>query len=153
MNRFGDLLAAWPWALASVAAALFAAAAGYLVGRRRDAADAADAAEAARGAPAAPAGPGADVRQVVEGVIAAHDLAAAADGAVRVQLERALHAAGVHRIAVAGGQPFDASRHHAVGTEPAAAGRPDRCVAREIRAGWQTRDRVVRPAEVIVWKQ
>jgi hypothetical protein len=142
----GAVAAAWPWALACVAVALLAAAVGYTVGSR------AGAAPGPGGVPP-PLAPGRlDVRALVQNLIAAHDLAAGA-GAVRAQLERALHAAGVHRIPVAGGAVFDPNRHHAVGTEPTVDVRADRCVAREIRAGWQMGDRVVRPAEVIVWKQ
>ena len=137
------------WPIQAAAAALIAvvaAAAGYLAGRRTP----------------APSGPGA----VVDGVITAYDLARGAD-AVRAQLERVLHAAGVDRIGVAGGAAFDPAVHHAVGTEQAAgpaaesavesgaesaAGpAPDRSVAREVRPGWRQGDRVVRPAEVIVW--
>jgi hypothetical protein len=143
VRNVGAALAAWPWVAASVAVVLAAAAAGYVAGRRTGAAT----------APAGPPAPGAaDVRGLVQGVIAAHDLAAGA-GAVQAQLERVLRSAGVHRIPVAGGAAFDAHRHHAVGTEPATGERTDRCVAREIRAGWQTGAQVVRPAEVIVWKR
>ncbi|MCA2216648.1 nucleotide exchange factor GrpE [Jidongwangia harbinensis] len=141
MRNVGAALAAWPWVAASVAVVLAAAAAGYVAGRRT----------AAPNGSAAPSAPGA-APALVRGVIAAHDLAAGAD-AVQAQLERVLSSAGVHRIPVAGGAAFDAPRHHAVGTEPATGERIDRCVAREIRAGWQTGAQVVRPAEVIVWKR
>lgn len=138
--------AAWPWALAVVVAALGAATAGYVVGRH-------DMRTANSTAPLAPVDVGgANIRRLVQDVITAHDLAAGAK-AVQAQLETTLETAGVRRISVADGVPFDANRHHAVGTEPAVKGRADRCVAREIRAGWQTGDQVVRPAEVIVWKR
>ncbi len=136
-------LSGWPWALAIAAVVLAAGIAGYAAGRRGGR-------RVGRSA-SAPAG-SADLRGLVQGVITAYDLAAGA-AAVQAQLERALEAARVHRIPVAGGTAFDANRHHAVGTEPAMRGGTDRCVAREIRAGWQTGEQVVRPAEVIVWKR
>jgi hypothetical protein len=142
----------WPWALVAVGAAGFTAAVGFLAGRHVGAGEERAWPVAAMGStpPPGDAGPDGGLDGVVDGVIAAYDLAAGSE-AVRAQLELALRAGGVQRIMAAPGSAFDPTRHHVVATEPVAAGGVDRCVAREIRPGWQIGARVVRPAEVVVW--
>ncbi|RIJ69881.1 nucleotide exchange factor GrpE, partial [Nakamurella silvestris] len=74
---------------------------------------------------------------LVSGMISAHDLAQGPTAtAVRRQLERTLHQAGVERIEVAVGEPFDVDLHSVAGTEPTADQALSRCVAREVRPGW-----------------
>jgi hypothetical protein len=130
----------WFWWVATAVAVVAAAGIGFLLGRL--------------GGPVVPAAPrpapGPAPESLLGGVIEAHDMAAGAD-AVQVRLEQALAGAGVRRMAVGDGTVFDPGLHHAVGTEQAADGGSDRRVAREVRPGWQMGDRVVRPAEVIVW--
>jgi molecular chaperone GrpE len=130
----------WHWWLMTVAATVMAVAAGFLLGRLA----VRDRTRTLR----APEGPAPDT--LLGGVIEAHDLSSGAD-AVQVRLEQALAAAGVHRMSVGDGTVFDPGLHHAVGTVPLVDGGTDRRVAREVRPGWQMGDRVVRPAEVIVW--
>jgi hypothetical protein len=136
----------WAAPLAAAFAAVCAAAVGgYLLGRRALPAIVRPAADVAAGSAAQP-----EPETLLDGVIAAHDLSAGAD-AVRVRLEQALGAAGVHRMVIEDGAVFDPGRHHAVGTAAAADDGTDRRVAREVRPGWQRGEHVVRPAEVIVW--
>jgi hypothetical protein len=155
-----------PWMAAAVAGALVVGAlAGFLFGRRRTRRAARQAArppaahqgnpapaahQAARPPAAPPAVDGDRVAAVVDGVIAAHDLAANST-AVRARLEQTLLVMGVHRVSAGAGTAFDPARHHVVATEPVAEGHLDRCVVREIRPGWFAGDRLVRPAEVVVW--
>ncbi len=47
------------------------------------------------------------------------------------------------------GQPFDPSRHEAVGQEPSTS-TPEGSVCRVARSGWLLHDRVIRPAAVFV---
>ena len=100
----------------------------------------------------------ATIDDLIAGLIAAHDLASAAgpegsEGgvAVVVQLERTLRGAGVDRLVVAEGDLFDPAFHLVAATEPAPRVGVDRCVAREVRAGWMSAAGVIRPAEVVVW--
>ncbi len=93
-----------------------------------------------------------DVEELIAGLIAAHDLASIpGSSAIQVQLERTLRTAGLTRIQVQEGQPFDPDEQMVAAIEPAMTEEQDRCVAREIRSGWKRRDQVVRPAEVAVW--
>ena len=62
--------------------------------------------------------------------------------------ESALHEAGAEPIEAVG-QPFDPTRHEAVGAEPSeevAAG----TVVREVRRGWRLPDGLLRPSQVVV---
>jgi len=89
---------------------------------------------------------------LVGGMISAHDLAQGPTAAaVRRQLERTLNEAGVERIEVHIGEPFDVDRHSVAGTEPAADPSMSRCVAREVRPGWVLGSRVLRAVDVVVW--
>lgn len=131
----------WSWLLVALGVALLTAAAGYAAGRTGG----------DRTAPPAPAPPGSVPAGLVDDVVAAHDLSAGSD-AIRVQLERALGAAGVQRMAVRVGAPFDPARHHVEATEPVVPGGMPMAVAREVRPGWTRGDQVLRPAGVVLWK-
>ncbi len=108
--------------------------------------------------PPASLDPAASVDDLVAGLIAAHDLASVSgpDGseggiAVQVQLERTLRSAGVDRMLVAVGDPFNPHFHQVAATEPAPEPGLNHRIAREVRAGWYSATGVLRPAEVIVW--
>jgi hypothetical protein len=140
------LTVGWSWLLVACAAAVLAAAAGWVAGRtggdRRP--------RPGRHGPAVTP-PGAVPGALIDDVIAAHDLSAGSD-AVRVQLERVLAAAGVQRMTVPNGAPFDPARHHVEATEAVVPGGVPMAVAREVRPGWTRGDQVIRPAGVVVWK-
>ena len=89
---------------------------------------------------------------LVGGMISAHDLAHGPTAeAVQLQLERTLHEAGVERIKVAVGDPFDVELHSVAGTERTADPSAVRRVAREVRPGWLSGGRVLRAVDVVVW--
>lgn len=69
---------------------------------------------------------------------------------VRKQLEDFLRTSGVENID-ATGQPFDPNFHEAVGQE-ASAEFPEGTVVRQLRRGFKLRDRLLRPASVVVSK-
>lgn len=93
-------------------------------------------------------------QDLVAGLVGAHDLAAG-NRAVRAHVEQVLRRAGVRRIPVAVGDPFDPDLHVAVALEPAGPGPQGAAreshVAREVRPGWADGTTTVRPAEVAVW--
>jgi hypothetical protein len=67
------------------------------------------------------------------------------------QLVDALAAAGVTQIEVAADEPFDASRHRAVGRAGTCDGAAENLVARTERPGYVDRGRRLRYPEVIVY--
>jgi molecular chaperone GrpE len=69
---------------------------------------------------------------------------------VRRRLEDFLRDHGVEPVP-AEGQTFDPSRHEAVGHEPHSE-IPEGAVVRQLRAGYTLRDRLLRPATVVVSK-
>jgi molecular chaperone GrpE (heat shock protein) len=87
---------------------------------------------------------------LVDGLIAAHDLATEVGATVvQAHVERVLGNAGIRRIDAGPARPFDAAVHLAISVERnAAATAPT--IGREVRPGWSRGDAVVRPAEVVV---
>ncbi|RIJ77772.1 nucleotide exchange factor GrpE, partial [Nakamurella silvestris] len=74
---------------------------------------------------------------LVSGLVSAHDLAQGpAAAAVQVQLERTLRLAGVERIHLTAGDPFDPDTQRAVSTESTPDAQLVGRVAREVRPGW-----------------
>ena len=66
-------------------------------------------------------------------------------------LARDLRSVGV-TVEAPDGEPFDAARHHAVGTEPAPDASRHLTIAETMRLGYTDRDAQVRPPEVIVYR-
>ena len=90
--------------------------------------------------------------ELVRGLIAAYDLAhGPAAGAVQQELARTLERVGVVPMTVQIGESLDIDRHSVAGTEPTTDPAWSRRVARTVRPGWCSGDRVLRPAEVLVW--
>lgn len=94
-----------------------------------------------------PAGPD---RDLVLGLIGAHDLATTHD-AVRVHVEQVLRRAGVRPVVVEPGAPFDPDTQAAVATEDPTDPATPGTVARTVRPGWRDDGMTYRPAEVAVW--
>jgi molecular chaperone GrpE len=80
--------------------------------------------------------------------LTADERAAADLRAVHDQIQTILDRQGVTRIGVVG-EPFDPSRHEAVGVYPTNE-MPDRAIVDIAQPGYAVGDRVVRPAQVIV---
>lgn len=66
------------------------------------------------------------------------------------QAERALAEAGV-RTVVPDGEPFDATVHHAVGTEPVPSDGRRNTVARTVRPGYADDERILVYPKVVVY--
>ena len=66
-------------------------------------------------------------------------------------LARDLGSVGV-TVEAPDGEPFDAARHHAVGTEPTPDASRHLTIAETMRLGYTDRDTQVRPPEVIVYR-
>lgn len=166
------LSSSWVLAVAAAALVALAAAVGYAAGRRGPTAGSAAPVPAAPSAPIAAEGAGADdgsdrlrgvadpapaprgCQDLVAGLVGAHDLAAG-NRAVCAHVEQVLRRAGVRRIPVAVGDPFDPDLHVAVAVEPPGPGPQGAAreahVAREVRPGWADGAATLRPAEVAVW--
>ncbi len=71
--------------------------------------------------------------------------------AVLEQMEGTLARQGLTRVG-APGEQFDPERHEAVDLRPTDE-QPDRTVVDVARSGWATRDRVLRPAQVVVARE
>ncbi|WP_392544427.1 nucleotide exchange factor GrpE [Oryzobacter telluris] len=93
-------------------------------------------------------------RDLVLGLIGAHDLAMTHD-AVRIHVEQVLRRAGVQQVVAEPGEPFDPDTQSAVTTEPVSAatsaGAAPGLVAHTVRPGWRTASVMYRPTEVAVW--
>jgi molecular chaperone GrpE len=69
--------------------------------------------------------------------------------AIDRKLRQLLESEGVSPIATAPGTPFDPREHEAVASVPG-TGQPDGSIVGELRRGYRLRDRVLRPALVVV---
>lgn len=93
------------------------------------------------------AGLGAERATLIDAVI--HALDRTTSEAVRSRLLAALHEVGVEAVGEAG-ELFDATRHEAVGTEPAGDSAEPGTVASVDRCGFTDRGVLLRPAQVVV---
>ena len=104
----------------------------------------------------AEAHPPLDPSPLVAGLITAHDLAAG-NLAVSQRVEAVLAGAGIRRLDAAPGTPFDTDLHECVDTEPGSTfgmaepgGPAAPVVTRQVRPGWASEQKMLRPVEVVV---
>ena len=90
------------------------------------------------------------VDELIEGLIASHDLASS-DGQ-RARLAATLRRAAVTIVEPSSGEPFDPQRHRALAWEPAPSPAHRAHVARTERPGWSRDGAILRHPEVIVWQ-
>ena len=91
-------------------------------------------------------------RQRAALVSACVDVSDVVSGALREQLVDALAEAGVTSVQVAAGEPFDSSRHHAVGRVDTSDPAHDNLVAETQRTGYIDRGKRLRYPDVVVFK-
>ncbi len=89
---------------------------------------------------------------LVEACVRIRDQLGGRDPAIAARIADALARDGVHEVH-ADGEWFDPARHEAVGTAPAPS--PDRHdrVAETVRPGFRDGDRIVRPPQVVVYRE